>query len=104
MTGPQHGWYQALINGLEYTGVQALNRMPTEVQQHLNQVLENQRPLQQSIQLPYWGAKTSERLGGNPTVLEFVNANTNMAQYIIDFNEYHEETREDANMDEETKG
>ena len=66
VTGPQHEWYQALINGLEYTGVQALNRMPTEVQQHLNHVLENQHPLQQGIQLPYWGAKTSERFSRQP--------------------------------------
>ena len=43
VSGPQHGWYQALVNGLEYTGVQAFNKLPAEVQQHLNQILENLR-------------------------------------------------------------
>ena len=95
VSGPQHGWYQALVNGLEYTGVQAFNKLPAEVQQHLNQILENQRPLQQGIQIPYWGAKTTERLRGNQAVLEHVNSNTNMPRYIEEFNSYHGPTPED---------
>ena len=104
VTGPQHMWYRALINGLEYTGTQALNKMTPEVQQHLNLILENQHPLQQGSQLPYWGAKAAERLRGNPTILQYVNGNINMSQYVIDFNEYHSPTRDDDNMKQETQG
>ena len=90
MVGTRHS-----SNGLEYTGVQAFDKMPAEVQQHLNQILENQHPLQQGIQIPYWGAKTTERLRGNQAVLEHVNSNRNMPRYIEEFNSYHGPTPED---------
>ena len=98
VTGPQHGWYPALINALEYTGTQAFNKMPTEVQQHLSQLLENQHPLQQGVQIPYWGAKTPERLRGNMAVLEHININTNVVRYAEEFNTYHGGTTEEEDQ------
>ena len=90
MTGPQHGWYQALINGL----------VPAEVQQHLNQLLEGQHPLQQGVQIPYWGSKTPERLRGNMAVLEHVNSNTSVQRYIEEFNNYRgQQAEEDQHME-----
>ena len=94
----------ATINGLEYnTQVRALNMMPAAIQQHVDRILENQHPLQQGIQLPYWGAKTTQRIRGNPTILQFDNANTNMDQYISEFNESHGPTAEDANRENEAQ-
>ena len=60
VTGPQHGWFAALVNALEYTGFQACSKMPMEIQHHLGQILEGQHPLQQGVQIPYWGSKTPE--------------------------------------------
>eukprot|EP00435_Cladocopium_sp_Y103_P003048 s1784_g1.t1 len=100
VTGPQHGWYPALVNALEYTGIQACNKMPVETQQHLSQILEGQHPLQQGVQIPYWGSKTPERLRGNMAVLEHINSNTNVARYVEEYNTYHSSTSgEDQQME-----
>jgi len=95
VTGPQHGWFAALVNALEYTGFQACSKMPMEIQHHLGQILEGQHPLQQGVQIPYWGSKTPERLRGNIAVLEYINSSTNFGRFVEEFNNYHGGTMEE---------
>ena len=95
VTGPQHEWFAALVNALEYTGFQACSNMPMEIQHHLGQILEGQHPLQQGVQIPYWGSKTPERLRGNIAVLEYINSNTNFGRFVEEFNSYHGGTMEE---------
>ena len=100
VTGPQHEWFAALVNALEYTGFQAINKMPVEIQHHLGQILEGQHPLQQGVQIPYWGSKTPERLRGNIAILEYINSSTNFGLFVEEFNTYHGATMdEDQHME-----
>jgi hypothetical protein len=96
VTGPQHGWFAALVNALEYTGFQACSKMPMEIQHHLGQILEGQHPLQQGVQIPYWLSKTPERPRGNiNVVLEYIKSSTNFGRFVEEFNNYHGATMEE---------
>ena len=70
-------------------------QQPMEIQHHLGQILEGQHPLQQGVQIPYWGSKTPERLRDNIAVLEYINSSTNFGRFAEEFNNYHGATMEE---------
>ena len=57
----------------------------------------NQHPLlEDGFQLPYHGNKTTERLRGNKSILEWVNISTNMSAFVEAFNKYHSDQQDDV--------
>ena len=57
-------------------------------------------PLQRGFHLPRFGVNTSERLRSNPAIMEWTNANTNMAECIGEFNIYHSKSQEEEDISE----
>ena len=94
ITNTEHLWYPALLTALEYSGLQMIQHVDPTLQKQLHDLLALQHPLNSGMQLPYYGAKTIERIRGNSQVWQHV-MKFNFEEFAVRFNEYH---GKDSNM------
>ena len=94
ITNTEHLWYPALLTALEYSGLQMIQHVDPTLQKQLHDLLALQHPLNSGMQLPYYGAKTIERIRGNSQLWQHV-MKFNFEEFTVRFNEYH---GKDSNM------
>ena len=87
---------RCLLQSLQYTGGEVLAKLPTETTKHISTLLATMHPLvQQQFQtdFQYFGAKTTERLRGNPTIWDWISINYDQhyADYVKRTNDYRDQ-------------
>lgn len=89
-----------LLQALEYAGAQVINRLSQDERQRLWTILDSNQQWSGLKHIQMGGSKTTERLRGNPKIVEWVNNNVDFVAYINEYNQYRTEAT-DANMEEE---
>ena len=82
-----------LLQVLEYSGTQILNNLPQATGEKLNTILQQMHELQNpagynTAHVRFQGAKTIERLRGNPDMPQWVNSVVNPVEIIAEINKY----------------